>query len=83
MDENNPILSFYSTDRKPASLGSILGVVILVTDVSGSGEKTGIESGWYSYKELKQLEGQKKLKNFFEILDKAEMIDISNDDLCH
>ena len=83
LDENNPILSFYSTDRKPASLGSILGVVILVTDVSGSGEKTGIESGWYSYKELKQLEGQKKLKNFFEILDKAEMIDISNDDLCH
>ena len=74
LNECNPIISFYSTDRKPASLGSILGVVILVTDVSGTGEKEGIESGWYSCEELKQFDGQKKLSNFEQILNKAQLI---------
>lgn len=74
LNENNPIISFYSTDRKPASLGSILGVVILVTDVKGDGVKEGIESGWYSYNELQHLQGEKKLTNFEAILEKARSI---------
>ena len=80
LDEKNPIISFYSTDRKPASLGSILGVVILVTDVKGRGVKEGIESKWYKYTDLKKLENDKKLTNFDAIIKRAESILAEMDD---
>lgn len=80
LDEKNPIISFYSTDRKPASLGSILGVVILVTDVKGRGVKEGIESKWYKYTDLKKLENDKKLTDFDAIIKRAESILAEMDD---
>lgn len=72
IDEADPILSFYSVNRKTTS-ESILGVVILVTEVEDKGQVDGIESKWVSYEESKKLSGN-KLSNFEEIVGKADMI---------
>lgn len=71
LSEKNDILSFYSVTRDKVIQESILGIVILVTDVVDIIESEEVNKGeWHSFEETKELIG-KKIGNFDEILQKA------------
>lgn len=71
LNADNHILSFYSVDRNTSIPESVLGVVILVTDVKEERQIEGIESKWISFEDAKEDIGN-KIAHFNEILDKAQ-----------
>ncbi len=72
--EQNKLVSFYSVDRSPLKLGRILGVVVLVDNISIIEEKQDVESKWVTYEEALAITGEKKLNNFNNILSEANLI---------
>ena len=71
LSEKNDILSFYSVNREKIIQESILGIVILVTEVEDITEDGNAKKGeWYSFDETKEFT-DKKIGNFDEILQKA------------
>lgn len=73
IEEDSPLLSFYTAKRVPLSEGSILGVVILVEDVKVKEIKDNVNARWMTFEEAVALEGT-KLKEFDSILVKAQEI---------
>ena len=76
LSDENQFISFYEANREPRIKGSILGVVLLVTNVSGEGKKEGEECGWYTYEEIMNeniLVGERS-KGFDQIINKAQKL---------
>lgn len=73
IEEDCPLLSFYTAKRVPLSEGSILGVVILVEHVKVKETKDNTDARWMTFEEAVALNGT-RLKEFDSILSKAQEI---------
>lgn len=73
IEEDSPLLSFYTAKRVPVSEGNILGVVVLVENVKTKEIKDNVNARWMTFEEAEALEGT-KLKEFDSILAKAQEI---------
>ena len=77
LDDNSPMISFYTARRSPIKGGIILGVVLLVDEVTCLGVKPGVEAKWVTLEEARKLADDgnvNKLKEFSDIIEKVRQL---------